>query len=296
MQVQVLMLKDGGVQAPAAQDVTRINHVVTLLYKVGRSTPGGQLQRQPIDRTDAATAPTHQAARAAPWRARVEIFGDAHSLVAPNQGVRRRCVDVRPMEGAGAAPSGAPAEQRPLARAEESAGAGTSDNNTHASSFSNLFRLNESLFAGATTAVSYGESSNGTNNGPFASIGPGGFWAKHSALVAAARSGDTATIDALLAAGLSPDEGSSVLLGSIAAYSALGEAAAAGRTAAVEALLRGGADPNLGTRYGPLGWCSSLSPLAAAANGGHTDAVRALLRAGANANEGADEPRPAASS
>jgi ankyrin repeat protein len=95
-----------------------------------------------------------------------------------------------------------------------------------------------------------------------------------SALVIAARDGDTTTLEALLQAGVHIDG-----IGADG-FAALHHAAAHGRTSAVAALLRRGASPRVRSVH--CRTCTGTTPLLCAAAGGHADVVRQLLGAGAD--------------
>ena len=88
-------------------------------------------------------------------------------------------------------------------------------------------------------------------------------------LSGAARSGDVASIDRLIADGADLD--AQDLQGNTALY----QASRAGRTDAVERLLAAGADVDLENSFGS-------TPVHVAARYGHADVIRALARAGAD--------------
>jgi hypothetical protein len=92
-------------------------------------------------------------------------------------------------------------------------------------------------------------------------------------LFAMAREGDTASLDAYLAAGLPPD------LSNPAGDSLVMLAAYHGRAATVDALIARGADPNRANDKGQ-------TPLAGAVFKGEVDVIRALLAGGADARAG----------
>ena len=92
-------------------------------------------------------------------------------------------------------------------------------------------------------------------------------------LFAMARAGDTAGLDAYLAAGLPPD------LSNQAGDSLVMLAAYHGHAATVDALIARGADPNRANDKGQ-------TPLAGAAFKGEVDVVRALLAGGADPRAG----------
>ena len=96
------------------------------------------------------------------------------------------------------------------------------------------------------------------------------------ALVRAARAGDKAAVDRLLAKGVSPDTADAL------GITALIAAAERGHTEVVEVLLAAGANPNRSDKNG-------ATPLLRAAGGGHVDTVHALIAGGADVN--ASSPR-----
>ena len=115
----------------------------------------------------------------------------------------------------------------------------------------------------------------------------GRFVSDETPLVQAAAKGQTAIVEALLAAGAKPDAGITLgPFGTAESASPLFAAAQKGQTASIKALLAAGANPDKGFTLGPFGWVLSQSPLDTAVEEGRTAAVEALLAAGARPDAG----------
>jgi hypothetical protein len=103
-----------------------------------------------------------------------------------------------------------------------------------------------------------------------------------SPLYRAARNGDLAEAERLLAAGAAVNVGRSLSV--LISETPLANAASSGHAAVVSALLAAGADRYAGTTVGPWGVLASITPLCDAADNGHAAVVDVLLKAGASAD------------